>query len=164
MVKLIYTPNKNTKFFLLQWYSPFKKKNVWLWGGGAIIIVRHFTHRVSYLSNLLLVDLSGLSFLSSSLQLIAYSIISLSLSPSLSLSLSLVFVSLSTFTQQKFAYDVGLVSTYSVHWHSTFFPIFADIEFKESLLISLLYTPNKVLPSFCWNLHLTLVHCHRYQF
>ena len=27
-------------------------------------------------------------------------------------------------------------------------------------LISLLYTPNKVLPSFCWNFHLTLVHCH----
>ena len=53
--------------------------------------------------------------------------------------------------QQKFAYDVGLVSL-------TFY-IFADIEFKV-ILISLLYTPNKVLPSFCWNLHLTLVHCH----
>ena len=32
------------------------------------------------------------------------------------------------------------------------FSIFADLEFKVSLLISLLYTPNKVLPSFCWNL------------
>ena len=41
------------------------------------------------------------------------------------------------------------------------FLIFADIEFKVSLLITLLYTPNKVLPSFCWNLHLTLVHCHK---
>ena len=40
------------------------------------------------------------------------------------------------------------------------FLIFADIKFKVSL-ISLLYTPNKVLPSFCWNLHLTLVHCHK---
>ena len=44
------------------------------------------------------------------------------------------------------------------------FSIFADIEFKVSLLISLLYTPNKVLPSFCWNLHLTLVHCHIVHF
>ena len=42
---------------------------------------------------------------------------------------------------------------------SQLFYIFADIEFKVSL-ISLLYTPNKVLPSFFWNLHLTLVHCH----
>ena len=40
------------------------------------------------------------------------------------------------------------------------FLIFAGIKFKVSLLISLLYMPNKVLPSFCWNLHLTLVHCH----
>ena len=35
------------------------------------------------------------------------------------------------------------------------FSIFANIEFKVSRLISLLYTPNKVLPSFCWNFHLT---------
>ena len=41
------------------------------------------------------------------------------------------------------------------------FSIFAGIEFKVSLLISLLYTPNKVLFSFCWNLQLTRVHCHR---
>ena len=41
------------------------------------------------------------------------------------------------------------------------FSIFDDIKFKVSLLISLLYKPNKVLPSFCWNLHLTLVHCHK---
>ena len=43
-------------------------------------------------------------FLSSSLQLIAYSLVSV-----------LVFVSKPTFMQQKFAYDVGLVSTYSAH-------------------------------------------------
>ena len=29
-------------------------------------------------------------------------------------------------------------------------------------LISLLYAPNKVLPFFFWNLHLTIVHCHSY--
>ena len=45
---------------------------------------------------------SGPFFLSSSLQLIAYSLVSV-----------LVFVSEPTFLQQKFAYNVGLVSTYS---------------------------------------------------
>ena len=52
-------------------------------------------------------------------------------------------------------------SLYIFRSHQFFiFSIFADVKFKVSLLISLLYTPNKVLPSFCWNLHLTLVHCH----
>ena len=91
---------------------------------------------------------SGQFFLSSSLQLIVYSLVSV-----------VMFVSKPTFMQQKFAYDVGLVSTYSVHKYSTFFSIFAGIEFKVSLLISLLYMSNKVLPSFCRNLHLTLIHC-----
>ena len=45
---------------------------------------------------------SGPFFLSSSLQLITYSLESV-----------LMFVSEPTFMQQKFAYDVGLVSTYS---------------------------------------------------
>ena len=45
---------------------------------------------------------SGPFFLSSSLQLITYSLVSVP-----------VFVSEPTFMQQKFAYDVGLVSTYS---------------------------------------------------
>ena len=43
-------------------------------------------------------------FLSSSLQLITYSLVSV-----------VVFVSKPTFMQQKFAYNVGLVSTYSTH-------------------------------------------------
>ena len=47
---------------------------------------------------------SDLLFLPSSLQLIAYSLVSV-----------VVFVSKPTFTQQKFAYDVGLISTYSAH-------------------------------------------------
>ena len=46
---------------------------------------------------------SGPFFLSSSLQLIAYSLV------------FLVFVAEPTFMQQNFAYDVGLVSTYSAH-------------------------------------------------
>ena len=46
---------------------------------------------------------SGPFFLSFSLQLIVYLLV------------SPVFVSEPTFMQQKFAYDVGLVSTYSAH-------------------------------------------------
>ena len=42
-------------------------------------------------------------------------------------------------------------------FHSLLFSTFADIQSKVNL-ISLLYMPNKVMPSFCWNLHLTLVH------
>ena len=134
----------------------FQKKNVWLWGGGDNNCSSF------YAQSIISFKFASCWFVRSVLSLfvspINHLLYHLSLSPSLSL--SLVFVSLSTLTQQKFAYDVGLVSTYSVHWHSTFFPIFADIEFKVSLLISLLYMPNKVLHSFCWNLHLTLVHCH----
>ena len=48
---------------------------------------------------------SGPFFLSSSLQLITC---------------FLVFISEPTFMQQKFAYDVGLVSTYSAHYYSIF--------------------------------------------
>ena len=51
-------------------------------------------------------------FFLSSLQLIA-------LSP---VFVSFVFVPESTFMQQKFAYNVGLVSTYSAHYYSTFSP------------------------------------------
>ena len=46
---------------------------------------------------------SGLFFLSSSLQLIAYSLV------------FFVFISKPTIMQQKFAYNVGLVSTYSAY-------------------------------------------------
>ena len=49
---------------------------------------------------------SGPFFLSSSLQLITCSLVFA----------SLVFVLEPTFMQQKFAYDVGLVSTYSAHY------------------------------------------------
>ena len=52
---------------------------------------------------------SGPFFLSSSLQLIAYSLVSV-----------IVFVSKHTFMQQNFAYNVGLISTYSAHKYSTF--------------------------------------------
>ena len=74
------------------------KKNVRLWGGvnntsspfyRQIILSSNFASRSS-----------GPFFLSSSLQLITF---------------SLVFISEPTFMQQKFAYNVGLVSTYCVH-------------------------------------------------
>ena len=52
---------------------------------------------------------SGSFFLSSSLQLITYSLVSV-----------VVFVSEPTFMQQKFVYDVGLVSIYSAHKYFTF--------------------------------------------
>ena len=51
----------------------------------------------------------SLFFLSSSLQLIVYSLVSV-----------IMFVSKPTFMQQKFADDVGIVSTYSAHYYSTF--------------------------------------------
>ena len=62
-------------------------------------------YRQSILTSNFASCLSGPFFLSSSLQLIPC---------------SLVFISEPTFMQQKFAYNVGLVSTYSAHYNSTF--------------------------------------------
>ena len=124
------------------------KKNVCFLGGTVDYTSSPF-HRQSILAPNFASCLSSPFFLSSSLQLITYSLVSVP-----------VFVSEPTFMQQKFAYDVGLVSTYSANWYSKF-SRFIKIKFKVSLLISLLYTPNKDMPSFCWNLHLILVHCHK---
>ncbi len=55
---------------------------------------------------------SGPYFLSSSLQLIACSL----------MFVSHVFVSEPTFLQQKFVYEVGIVSSYSAQYYSTFSP------------------------------------------
>ena len=79
------------------------KKNVRFWGGGG-----NNTSSPFYGQSILMPNFasrsSGPFFLSSSLKLITYSLVSV-----------LVFVSEPTFIQQKFAYDVGLVSTYSAH-------------------------------------------------
>ena len=128
------------------WHSPFKKKNVCLWaaaGEGGVDNTSWLFYGQSILISNFASRSSGLFF-------------SLFFSPINRF--PLVFVSEPTFMQQKFAYNVGPVSTYSVHYYSTF--SWPSPTSNLSLLISLLYTPNKVLPFFCWNLHLTLVHCH----
>ena len=90
-------------------------------------------------------------FLSSSLQLIAYSLVSVRIC------LRANFYATKICIQCRPSFYIFHALTFYI------FLIFTNIEFKVSRLISLLYTPNKVLPSFCWNLHLTLVHCHKIQ-
>ena len=93
--------------------------------------------------------LSGLIFLSSSLQLIAYSLVSVR-----HVCLRAYFYATKIYIRCRSSLYIFCSLIFYI------FSIFTGIKFKVSLLISLLYTPNKVLPSFCWNLHLTLVHCH----
>ena len=111
--------------------------------GGSIILVRRFTGRVSSRS-------SRPFFLSSSLQLITYSLVFPPPQP--------------TFMQQKFC--IQCRPSLYIFRSLTFyiFSIFTDIEFKVNLFISLLYTPNKVLLSFCWNLHLTFIQSQSFIF
>ena len=72
------------------------------------ILYSYFNYQSILISNFAS-RLFGPFFLSSSLQLITYSLV-----------FTLMFFSEPTFMQQKFAYNVGLVSTYSAHEYSTF--------------------------------------------
>ena len=80
-----------------------KKKKMFVSGGGVDNTSSQF-YGQSILTPNFASHSSSPFFLLSSLQLIAYSLVSV-----------IMFVAKPTFMQQKFAYDVGLVSTYSAH-------------------------------------------------
>ena len=129
------------------WYLRLKKKK-FISDGGSLILVRHFNGREFLLSTLLLVRLVR-SFFFSSINCLLYSVHRVCLEAYFYATKICIWCRPSLYIFHSLRFYI--------------FSIFTIIEFKVSLLISLLYMPNKVFPSFCWNLHLTLVHCPNFK-